>query len=61
MPRSRAPAVVPPLLVERLRVKLELRVGKYKSKLRLLVELFDEDDVRRSQVLWLSDAPRSDD
>ena len=52
---------MPPLLVERLRVKLELRVGKYKSKPRLLVELFDEDDVRRSQVLWLSDAPRSDD
>ena len=45
---------MPPLVIERLNVSLELRVGTHKTRPRLLIELFDEHGKRRSQV-WLSD------
>ena len=54
MPKTRAPPLGAPLFIQRLNVTLELRLGTYKTKPRLLVELFDEDGQRRSQV-WLSD------
>eukprot|EP00966_Prymnesium_polylepis_P148509 3430586-Prymnesium_polylepis.1 len=50
MPQTRAPPLVPPLLIERL--TLELRGGVYKGKPRLLVELFD--DGHRVSKVWLS-------
>ena len=48
---------MPPLVIERLNVSLELRVGTHKTRPRLLIELFDEHGKRRSQVWMSDDAP----